>query len=326
MRRLRAVLGALALGALAACSTPLPVPEPDAEPAAMPPALFESQAERVLGDVSRTLAEADDGANKDLLAPRVTGPARQFREVEYVLAAAGAEKAVTEFPLEAQTLILPTTDEWPRYFMAVTESPADLQAPLLLVLTQESPRAQYHLWAWARLYPGITMPPTTEPGIGSAPVAPDAGELAATPTDVLAQYVDVLTNRDQSQYAARFTENDPLRKNIMQTRDAYVAAVGSNGSLNETYTPSDEGVVAIATADGGAIVVGTVQTVTTMSFVDSTMTMTDENVALLGRDTVTSSMEITWLSVVAFHVPPAGSEDPITVLGAEHSRLRVAGE
>lgn len=325
MRRLRAALAALALAALAACSTPLPVPQPDAEPAAVPPALFESQADRVLGDVSRALADADEALDPNLLDVRVAGPARDIRGVEYVLAGAGAAEAVTEIPAEAQTLILPTTDEWPRAFLAVTESPADLQAPLLLVLVQERPREQYHLWAWARLFPGITMPATTEPGIGSAPVPPDSGDLAVAPSDVVAQYVDVLTNREQSQYAAAFTE-DPMRTNIAQTRDAYVGVVGSNGSLTETYTAGEQGVVAMATADGGAIVVGTVQTVTTISLVDSTMKIGDQTAALLGKDTITSSIEITWLSVVAFRVPPAGAEDPIEVLGAEHSRLKAAGE
>jgi hypothetical protein len=30
--------------------------------------------------------------------------------------------------------------------------------------------------------------------------------------------------------------------------------------------------------------------------------------------------------VVAFAVPPAGSDDPIEVLGAEHSRIEVTGQ
>ena len=325
MRRLRGVLAVLAVGALAACSTPLPVPQPDAEPAATPPALYEEQADRVLADLATVVAEADAALDPSLLDPRVVGPAREIRGVEYLLAGAGDPDAVTAVPEGSQTLVLPTTDAWPRTFMAVTESPEDLQAPLLLVLVQDSPRAQYRLWSWARLFPGTTMPRTTEPAIGSSPVAPDSADLAVPPTDVLAQYVDLLTNRDQSPYANAFTP-DPLRAAVAQTRDAFVGVVGANGSLTETYTPDAHGLAAIATADGGAIVVGTIRTVTTISLTDSTMKIGDQTAALLGKDTITSNLEIQWLSVVAFHVPPAGSTDPIEVLGAEHSRIQAAGQ
>lgn len=325
MRRVRAVLTVLALGALAACSTPLPVPQPDAEPAATPPALFEEQADRVLADVADVLAASDGTLEPASLDPRVTGPARQIRGVEYLLAAAGDPDSVTAIPEGAQTLMLPTTDAWPRTFMAVTESPEDLQAPLLLVLVQDSPRAQYRLWSWARLFPGITMPATTEPGIGSAPLAPDSADLAVSPTDVVAQYVDLLTKRDQSEFVNAFAP-DPLRTAVAQTRDAFVGVVGANGSLAETYTPDPAGVTAIATADGGAIVVGTVRTVTTISLTDSTMRIGDQTAALLGKDTITANLEIQWLSVVAFAVPPAGSDEPIEVLGAEHSRIQATGQ
>lgn len=325
MRRLRAVVAVLAVGMLAACSTPLPVPEPDAAPAAMPPALFEEQADVVLADVAAVLAEADAALDPPLLDTRVMGPARQVRGVEYLLAAAGDPDSVTVIPAGAQTLMLPTTDVWPRTFMAVTESPDDLQAPLLLVLVQENPRSQYRLWSWARLFPGITMPATTEPGIGSAPVAPDSAELAVAPADVVAQYVDLLTKGDASEFAAGFTP-DPLRTAVAQTRDAFIGVVGANGSLTETYTPDPAGVTAIATADGGAIVVGTIRTVTTIALTDSTMRIGDQTAALLGKDTIAANLEIQWLSVVAFRVSPAGSADPIEVLGAEHSRLQATGQ
>lgn len=326
MSRRRALLvAALTLGTLAACSTPLPVPQPDAEPATVPAALFEDQAERVLREVGEVLAAADESLDATLLEERVTGPARAIRAVEYALRSAGDEDAVTVIPDGAQTLVLPTTDTWPRTFMVVTESPDDLQAPLLLVLTQDNPRAQYRLWSWARLFPGVTMPPTTQPAIGSAPVAPDAADLAVPPAQVVDRYVDVLTKRDESEFAAAFTP-DPLRTAIAQTRDAFVGVVGTNGSLAETYTPDGAGVWAIATADGGAIVVGTIRTVTTITLTDSTMKIGDQTAALLGKDTITSNLEIQWLSVVAFHVPPQGSTEPIEVLGAEHSRVSAAGE
>jgi hypothetical protein len=260
-----------------------------------------------------------------LLAPRVAGPAAVIRGAEYTMAAAGDANAITVLPTDAQTLALPATSEWPRTMMVVTQAPEDLQAPLLLTLVQDSPRSPYHLWSWARLFPGVQTPALAQPEIGSAMVPPDSTDLAATPTDVLAQYVDVLTNRDTSPYAAVFTE-DPLRTAIWATKDAFVGVVGANGTLAETYQATDDGVLSIATADGGAVVVGTVQTTTSITLVDSTLKIGDQTAALLGTDTVASSLSITWLSVVAFAVPPAGSDAQIQVLGAEHSRISVTGQ
>ena len=324
MTRVRAVALSTAVLFLAGCSVPLPTPAPDALPAAMQPAMSVEQAEDIVAEVSASLADADAALSVDVPGPRVTGPAATIRSFQYLLVTAGLADALTVIPSGAQTLVLPTTDEWPRTVMVVTEPPEDLQAPLLLTLVQTEPRAPYQLWSWVRLFPGIQTPALAQPELGSAPVAPDAAELAVSPTEVLAQYVDVLTNRDASPYAAAFTV-DPLRQGIAQTKDAFVAVVGANGSLTETYQPDAAGTYSMATADGGAIVVGTVRTVTTITLVDSTLKIGDQTAAILGTDTLKSSLAITWLSVVAFAVPPVGSDAPIQVLGAEHSRIEVTG-
>ena len=324
MTRVRAVALSTTVLFLAGCSVPLPTPAPDALPAAMQPAMSVEQAEDIVAEVSASLADADAALSVDVPGPRVTGPAATIRSFQYLLVTAGLADALTVIPSGAQTLVLPTTDEWPRTVMVVTEPPEDLQAPLLLTLVQTEPRAPYQLWSWVRLFPGVQTPALAQPELGSAPVAPDAPEFAVSPTEVLAQYVDVLTNRDASPYAAAFTA-DPLRQGIAKTKDAFVAVVGANGSLTETYQPDAAGTYSMATADGGAIVVGTVRTVTTITLVDSTLKIGDQTAAILGTDTLKSSLAITWLSVVAFAVPPVGSDAPIQVLGAEHSRIEVTG-
>lgn len=322
--RLLAALVAVA-GLLTACSTPLPVPAPDAVPAATPPALSAKQAERIIADVAEALAAADAEFSKEALSPRVTGPAAEMRDVEYRLAVAGDADALTVIPAEVQTLVLPTTDEWPRTLMAITEPPQDLQAPLLLTFVQSEPRAQYQLWSWARLFPGVQTPALAQPEVGSAQVADDAANLVASPTVVLQRYVDVLTNRDQSQFAAQFAA-DPMSGAIWQTKDAFVGLVGANGTLTEIYEPATTGVRSVATADGGALVVGTVKTTTTIALVDSTLKIGDQTAVLLGTDTVQGSLVITWSSIVVFAVPPAGSDAQIQVLGGEHDRVAVAGQ
>ncbi len=322
----RALVAAVLLGSVAACAAPLPEPLPDPAPAAPPPAVSVEQLDRILSDVAATLEEADAAGSAELLDPRIDGAAHRIRSVEYLLAAAGDPDAVTPIPAEAETLVVPTTDTWPRTVMVVTEPPADLQAPLLLVLVQSEPRSQYELQAWARLFPGVVTPPTTQPEIGSSPVRPDAEGLVASPELVVAQYIDLLTHGAESEHAEAFTE-DPLRAGIATTREAFAASASVNGgTLTETYQPAGPGPYAIATAGGGAIVVGVIETLTTITLADSVLTLGDQTAALLGKDTVSNSVAFTWLSVVVFAVPPAGSSDPIEVLGAEHSRISATGE
>ena len=325
MRRVRTFATALALTAgLAACSSPLPSPKPDAVPARAPVVVDDAQVSRILGEITTTLAAADAARSAQDLAPRVSGTAAQIRAAQFVQAAAGAADALTELPATPQTVIAPATTAWPRTMMVVTTAPADLRAPLLLTLVQESPRAPYALVDWARLFPGVAMPPTAQPGVGSAPVDADSSALSVRPEDVLAHYVDLLTNGAASPFAAAFTA-DPLRDRIAQQRAGWTTAVGDRGSVAETYEVLDGGPFSMATADGGAIVVGSLRTVTTINLVDSTLTVGAETAALLGATTVGTSLAISWDSMVAFFVPPAGSTEPVTVLGGEHVPVSVTG-
>lgn len=324
VRRVRRVATATATVALlAACSTPLPEPSPEPAPAVPPATVTTDQVERILTDLDAVLAAGDGAEDVGALAARITGPAQAMREAQYVVGDGG--EAVTSIPTQAQTVAVEATDAWPRSMFLVTEPPADLQAPLLLTLVQPTPRDQFRLWSWARLFPGVQMPATAQPQLGSAPVAPDDESLLLTPAATLAAYLDKLALGTESPQWATFAE-DPLSAGIFQTRDAYRGLVEGKGSLTETYEVLDSGPYAIGTADGGAIVVGSFRTVTTIALTDSTLTIGDETAALVGKTTLESNLTLSWLSVVAFHVPPADAEGPVAVLGGEHVRVAVSGE
>lgn len=343
-RRPRALAAAalavvLLAAGLAGCSTPLPEPSPDSTPAVVPPALGEAQLDRILGQLDTALAAADSTAIAattapdpvaarqvavDALGQRLTGPAAQMRAAQYALATKAGAGALTPVPSGAQTVVDPATDTWPRVLMVVTKTPEDLRAPLLLTLVQASPRAQYQLWSWQRLFGGVTVPRTMQAAVGTAPLAPDDTTAAVSPKDAMAHYLDVLTQGAASPFVASFTA-DPLRTRIAEQRAAWQAAVGA-GTLAETYTPTGDGPWAMATADGGAIVVGAFQTTTTLTLANSTLTLSDATTALLGKDTITANLALTWTGTVAFAVPPAGSTDPITVLGAEYVLVQAAGQ
>lgn len=318
----RAVPAVVVVAVLAGCGTPLPEPAPDPAPAVAPAATTVAQSTDVLGDVGEVLSTADAALDAAALAPRVTGPALATRTAEYVRSSAtGGAKPPTVLPTDEQVLIVPQTTQWPRTQLVVTEQPDDLQAPRILVLQQAAPREQYKLWGWARMAPGVSMPATAEPSTGSAVLAPDAQGLVVTPTDAFVQYADVLASGAGSAYAATFAP-DPFRTAIETARAAMVAGVESAASATETYTPDPASVVALATADGGAIVVGQMTTVSTVTLTVAGGTIPIQDpfyAALTGTQSAASAFARTYTDVLVMYVPPADSGAPVQVLAAEHA-------
>ena len=333
--RARSTTVALALGttlALAGCAPELPEPDPVAAPAVPPPATTLEQAERILEDLGTTLAAGDTALSATELTRRVSGPALASRTAEYAVATATAgAQAVTALPVQPQTLVVPSTTEWPRTQLVVTEQPDDLTSPRLLVLRQESPRTPYTLWGWARLLPGVQMPATAAPEVGSAPVPVDTDALVATPVDVVAQYADVLTNGDASAFVASFATPDPYRERLTAGRAQFQQiATQASGTFTETYAPVPDQVVAHATADGGAIVVAAMTTSSTLTITGASLTVPAEFAAVsagaLPPGTVLrNSLAVAYTDVVAFYVPPAATPAPVQVLAAEHTFTSASG-
>ncbi|WNB84941.1 hypothetical protein [Cellulomonas sp. ATA003] len=328
--RLLGALLALTAG-LTACAPELPQPDAPAIPAAAPPATTIEQSARILTAVGETVAAADAELSSTALSDRVSGPALTSRAAEYAVAAAtsGAD-APTALPVEPQTLVVPTTTEWPRTQIVITEQPDDLTSPRLLVLEQASPRAPYTLWAWARLLPGVQMPATANPSVGADVVPPDAADLVAAPADVVAQYADVLASGDGSAYAATFATPDPYRQRIAEGRAVQEAAAADGGTFAETYAAVPGQVVAHRTADGGALVVGGMTTTSTTTVTGASITVIPQYAAVSGGAlpagaVLRNNLTVGWTDVVAFYVPPAGSDAPVQVLGAEHTYTSASG-
>lgn len=319
-----AVLGAGLL--LAGCATPLPVPSPDPVPAVPPPTLDVDQVRDVLDDLGAVLEEADEKLDEDLLAARVTGPARTIRAAEYTVNQALSDDLdLVTVPTSDRTIVVPTTDVWPRSVFVVTEQPEDLQSPRFLVLTQDSPRDPYRLSSWSRLLPDRQVPPTFVPEVGSVPLPVDAEGLAATPAEVGEMYADVLDKGDDSPHADAFAD-DVFRERIGVVREQYESiADQAGGRFVERYTPEVEQTVAVSTADGGAIVVVPLTTRTKITTDDRELSLGRAERALLGKRVVGKRATFTWTGVLTFVVPPEGADEPITVLAAEHVRTDVTG-
>ncbi|ACQ79591.1 conserved hypothetical protein [Beutenbergia cavernae DSM 12333] len=328
-RGLAAALTAAALALLGACAQPEP-PEVAADPPPEQPlpVLTVDQQNAVLAAVGDAMATADASADADALAPRVAGPAAEMRGASYALQSASDGELVPQpFTSEQQVTVVGATDEWPRAFMAVTVEPEGGTVPLILSLRQNGPRDPYVLLGWSRLLPGVQTPSVAAPTIGSAQLGGDAEGLVLTPIETLEHFADLLWN-PESAYADEFG-SDPYRPLIQDERDTLAQSVDEAGEVTMGATAGLP-LVAFQTADGGAITMGSVESTVelTKTVEGSTLSVGGEIASALGADEVevASALTATYLQSVTFYIPPAGSEDPVQLIGAERVLMSVTQE
>ncbi|WP_263732663.1 hypothetical protein [Cellulomonas sp. SG140] len=319
-----AVLGSV----LAGCAAAPPAPHPQAAPAVPPPVLSLAQTTTVLSDLGKVLTTGDAALDPNALTARVMDPALAMRHAEYLRAqATNGQRPPTALPTSAQAVIEPRTSTWPRTQVVVSVQPDDLQAPRLLVLEQATPREQYRLWGWARLFPGVSMPATATPGAGSPVLSADASGLSLRPDQVMPAYADVLSNGDGSQSAPQFAP-DPFRTSVTSARQTLATNVKDVGNAAETYTPDPAPLTVIGTVDGGALVIGKMTTVSTVSITvgGAKLTLSPVESALAATSEATQSLVRTYTDVLVFRVPPAGSTAQVQLVAAEAVLTAVAAQ
>lgn len=313
--------GMLALGG---CAVPVPEFTPPPGDTQVFPVLDDERLEKVLIAVNETLQEADSDADKEELSDRVTGRAAQMRGWEYSLAKA-TKKAEMDEPYTPQPLgtdpavsAIAATDDWPREVMVITDPPEGGNVPLLLMLRQESARDAYTLQGWVRLLPGVTTPQMHATASGSEPLDPDAEDLLLSPEETVEAYTDVLNRGKDSKQAKNFAM-DPYRELLIEERKALAESVEVAGKISQKTEPAGE-TIALSTFDGGAIVLGGMRTQQIYEkTVDGAQLKVGDMVSAKngGEADVDSKLTAIYQHMVAFYVPPADSDDKISVLGAE---------
>lgn len=326
-----ATLALVTVLALAGCAEePLPQPRPQQD-AAPVPVVDAGQLDTVLQGVVDTLAAGDAALDPGALAPRVDGPALAMRTAGYTVRRALPDRGViTAVGAERLLDVVPAEQGWPRPVMTVTRTAGDDVVPELVLLTQQAPRDPYRMTAWVSLHPGVTVPEVA-PATQGVPVLPsdEAGTLAVASTDVLARYADVLTTGPGSQFAAGFAE-DPFRTQVLaeQELERQGATVTCPGcfSYTVTHTPRADSIWALGTADGGAIVIGALDSTRslTVAAAGAKQPLLEDYAVLSGRSEALSTATFTSVEIVAFAVPPAGSIDPVQVLGSERALTAAA--
>jgi len=321
------------------CAGGIPTVKPEPVPEEPPPALVASQTERILSELGQEIA-AQGEAGPAGGAGRMAGPALAMREAEYIYARAEEEAAKDkgEEPNPAASVvpmgttfagvIVPATDTWPRSFVAVTE-PVDAQAPLLYVLTQENALSQYKLTMWVRLIAKTAVPAMApaEKGAAQLPIE-RVDTLAIAPVAALEAYAAVKED-PIAPVPMPFSQEDPVRAGWYQHIDGWGTALADiKGTVEHSSTANLQGAVALETADGGALVFGTISSQLDLSFKRSSageFFELPERMAALGDGTtkVTKRAVVDFQQTVALVIPPVGSTAPIEVIGAFQVPIKV---
>ncbi|MEV8266341.1 glycosyl transferase [Microbacterium sp. NPDC076911] len=310
---------------LSAESTPTPTATVVAPEGQKPPAVTSAQAERILAEISTTVAEADESMDADLAATRLSGPALAVRETNYVLRDA-LEDTATPDPILDQPLeiLLPQAyDGWPRSVMAVVDDEASKLATIV-VMSQADPWAEYKISHVARLEASTLMPDLAPAYIGAAQVQPDSPFLVIAPEDLATAYSDVINNAEESEYYDLFdAETDALRVSIATDREERLAAFNETGAttgeLTFSTTAGTDEPIALATLESGAIVAVTitehdsVKPTNEDAFIKlSGNPMVEE---LTGEDQSATGFSTDYSDQVFFYVPGQGSTEKIRLLG-----------
>ncbi|MGO4103820.1 hypothetical protein AB4Y63_07700 [Leifsonia sp. YAF41] len=306
-------------------ATGTPTPDatvaPDAAADVPPPAVTVPQLEQIVKEISQVATEADASLNVDAIAARFTGPALEQRLSNYKIRAKIADyPAPTAIPDSKFELILPQQSAgWPRTVMTVVKAKDDpTVAPIALVLSQESARANYHVDYAVQLEPGAPVPEVAPASIGAPIIKPDVKLLVLPPDQIAAAYSDILLHGEASSFYPLFeAEGDSFRAQIAQDQQAKKAGLPTTASIEFGAAPGPGPAIALGTIDSGGIVAVNVNETETVKPVDAgaTVSPSGASAALSGVAATAKGIQSTYGDQLLFHVPAAGSNEKIVLLG-----------
>lgn len=317
-----------------------PTPSPSATVIApdnqKPPAVTESQAKRILDEVSSTLSEADAAMDIDLAGTRLDGPALTARTTEYTLRTALPDTAPpAAIPTDDVEVVLPeASDRWPRTVLLLSKSKGDdTVPPVILTMTQQDPWSNYKVTNMAEMSADAVFPDVAAAWLGTSLVPDDSAFLSLPPGELAETFSDVVDAGEKSESYGLFDElSQNLAASIRDSRQAVVQNLADNGAAKTSKTafdiaPADVAPVSLTTLDSGAIVALSLidtETVTPTS-ADAVIRFGDnaQAKALTGVTESAKGVTTKYEFQLFFSVPAQGSTEQIRLLAVRQDLLSV---
>ncbi len=305
-------------------SSVAPTPTPVATGTLPFVAVTNQQFDRILGTIVGTLSVADEKRAENIAATRLQGSALRFRSATYRVKAANSKLGTLfQIPNGTVSLMLPQqTDGWPRSVFAIIDDTTSEEAPsVAIVMTQDSPRNNYHVDYTFALEPGVVMPEVPSADYGTAVLAGDTELLSATPAQVAEQYADLLINGEASAYSSIF-EADTLQKQIgAEAKKTRVAEMKGSMKFSWKDSMTEDTPVVFATSDAGALVALTINEAETVRPARAGSAISTEGAVkiLSGRPSSLRGITANYQYQLLLHVPAIGSSDKIRLLGYSYT-------
>jgi hypothetical protein len=188
-------------------------------------------------------------------------------------------------------------------------------------------RHPYGLWGELSLLPGASLPDLASPLSGTPLVAGADGQgLVKAPAAVVADYARALT---AGSTATSGFVPDQFREQVAGQTAADRRNLGGRGlaDVGNLHRPSADGVLALRTDDGGALVVAALDQLydVRVRAARGQVKLVDPALAALaGVSSIGRSLRRTSVETLAFRVPPAGG-GPVSVVAAAKADVSAVG-
>lgn len=286
------------------------------------PAVTVPQLERIVRKVAILARDADEALDADSLATRFTGPALEQRLANYKIRGKIKDfAALPALPASPLTLSLPQqSSTWPRVVMTVIQDKDDpTVAPTAIVMRQDEPRANYLVEYAVQLEAAAQVPDVAPAAIGAPLIAPDSKLLLMPPDQIASAYADVLLTGKASEFFDLFeTEGDSFRTQVgLEEKNKKRKDLPKTASIAFGTAAGTGNTIALATNDSGSIVAVSIKETETVKPDDAGATVSPSGAskALSGVSATAKGIRSIYGEQLLFHVPAAGSEDKIVLLG-----------
>lgn len=323
-RALKFVAMALIPAALSGCApeyvNPVLSPSPSPAQDTLTPVMTKDQLKRILGEITEVVAEADADLDRESIEARVSGPALVARRAAYNIARR-TENPTAPAPLLAAPiqLFLPSaTDTWPRSVMVVTGE----QTLTMMVLRQDSARDQYRLYQYMDILPGVDFPEVAAEEVGANTVKEDSKFLLMPPAD-LANAVGSLLNEGPDSSWSVLVDGENQYISDVSSVQRTLAETLSNANVTFDHKLSSDGMVLLTSGEGGALVGAYM--IDTYTIIPKepgdAVAISGQEAVLLGAGGSATGIETRYGAMLLFHMPAAGSESRVRLLGATQQLL-----
>ena len=307
--RRRALAAALACAAMLSACTGNADDGADGATATATPVVAPSAAD----SSAQSAVSAAVAASTDVTAAGAAARAKAFTGPALVSANAAAkmlpgrtagEKANTELSTEGvKVLAVSRAGDTPAQILAQTTL-KKTGAPVLVLLTAQSPAGPYQVAALTPVLPGAKID-SFDPTVDGSPAVGDGKGLAAKPDEVVASFAESV--RYPSPAGSKLLAADPLTEQLQQSARAQSQALNNQGSFTQTWTPKDI-LGGVRLKDGkGAIVFAHLERNDAIAMRTAQQLTPDKELTLLtGIKQITSEATLTSNEIIAIVIPPSG--------------------